>query len=148
MSENDLPAQDDRSKTVSRRRFLYLTGATGLVLAIARSEGTSPGEETADIALTATATRTLHLRRREDSLNLRIDLFNADLVRTSTGSGGLMSVVTTTNTSGPRFPALSTARSLRMFCTPDSACSASLATNEYAKVVTSGSVESASHAAA
>ncbi|MFI9811832.1 hypothetical protein [Saccharothrix variisporea] len=91
MSENDLPPRDDVDKTVdktvSRRRFLYLTGAGGLVLAVARSGGPSPGEAAgADIALTATATRTLHLRRREDGLNLRIDLFNADLVGTSTGS--------------------------------------------------------------
>lgn len=86
MSEHDLPARDDRGKTVSRRRFLYLTGATGLVLAIAKSGGTTPGAVTADIALSAAATRTLHLRRREDSLNLRIDLFNADLAQTSTGA--------------------------------------------------------------
>ncbi|SDO57839.1 hypothetical protein [Lentzea jiangxiensis] len=85
MSENDLPAGGEPGKAVSRRRFLFLAGAGGLVLAVGSSGG-PPDDVIADIALTATATRSLHLRRREDSLNLRIDLFNADLVRTSTGS--------------------------------------------------------------
>ncbi|SDF42950.1 hypothetical protein SAMN05216553_101599 [Lentzea fradiae] len=96
MSENELPARDDQGKTVSRRRFLYLTGAGGLVLAVARSGGTAPGDATAGYALTATATRTLHLRRREDSLNLRIDLFNADVSGAQlrkVGSGGAYLVV-------------------------------------------------------
>lgn len=85
MSENDLPAEGEQGKAVSRRRFLFLAGAGGLVLAVGSSGG-PPDDVITDIALAATATRSLHLRRREDSLNLRIDLFNADLVRTSTGS--------------------------------------------------------------
>ncbi|MEU7478343.1 hypothetical protein AB0A63_20325 [Lentzea sp. NPDC042327] len=83
MSDDERPAHDE-DRTVSRRRFLYLTGAGGLVLAVARAGRTGPGETTADVALTATATRTLHLRRREDALNLRIDLFNADLAANGT----------------------------------------------------------------
>lgn len=85
MSENDLPAESEPDKAVSRRRFLFLAGAGGLVLAVGSSGG-PPDDVIADIALAATATRSLHLRRREDSLNLRIDLFNADVVPTSSGS--------------------------------------------------------------
>ncbi|QFZ20304.1 hypothetical protein [Saccharothrix syringae] len=91
MSENDLPPRDAPGRFVDRRRFLYLTGAGGLVLAVVPSGG-PPGEER-DLALTANATRTLHLRRREDSLNLRVDLFNADLVQT--GGGAELRKVTT-----------------------------------------------------
>ncbi|GAA3464270.1 twin-arginine translocation signal domain-containing protein [Saccharothrix longispora] len=84
MSENDLSPQDEPNRIVSRRRFLYLTGAGGLVLAVVPSGG-PPGAER-DLALAANATRTLHLRRREDSLNLRVDLFNADVVQTAGGA--------------------------------------------------------------
>ncbi|MFD7659122.1 hypothetical protein ACFV4N_34520 [Actinosynnema sp. NPDC059797] len=72
-------------RTVDRRRFLFLTGASGLVLAVASSGG-PPGARGGDVALTATATRTLHLRRREDLLNLRVDLFNADVVQAAGGA--------------------------------------------------------------
>lgn len=87
MSENELPPPGDPGKNLSRRRFLYLAGAGGLVLAVASAGGpTGDDDATGDVVLAAAATRSLHLRRREDSLNLRVDLFNADVVQTSGGA--------------------------------------------------------------